>query len=97
MQFKTLAFPLVVMVFLASLLFGAHVNAADCNTQYQFKAYKLETNGSYSLKLTTTNANYLISWVQSHPTWWGYVKGQDLVCDGYDFWSYGGGNWWPAR
>lgn len=72
-------------------------NAASCQTEYQFKAYAQQPNGSYQLMLTTTNANYLISQIEANPSLWGYVKGRDLVCDGYDFWHFGSGNWWPSR
>lgn len=88
----------IIVAFVASVvLFSGVSSAASCNTEYQFKAYALQANGSYQLVLTTTNANYLISQIEANPQLSGYVKGRDLVCDGYDFWHFANGSWWPSR
>jgi len=81
----------------AVVLFSSVASAASCNTSYKFKAYIKNPNGSYSLVLTTTSASYLIGQIAANPQYSGYVKGQDLVCDGYDFWNFANGKWSPAR
>ena len=78
-------------------LFSSVASAASCGTSYKFKAYVKNANGTYSLAITTTSASYLIGQIAANPSYSGYVKGQDLVCDGYDFWRFKNGTWSPAR
>lgn len=80
-----------------TFMFAGSVSAASCGQSYKFKAYIKNPNGTYSLALTTTSASYLIGQIAANPSYSGYVKGQDLVCDGYDFWNFANGKWSPAR
>jgi len=88
---------LIAIAVAITFLFAGSVSAASCGTSYKFKAYVKNPNGTYSLVITTTSASYLIGQIAANPSYSGYVKGQDLVCDGYDFWRFKNGSWSPAR
>lgn len=93
MKKAALVLAVLVALFIGS---GAQAQAAGCGEQFNFKVYKWN-GGSYSLIMTTTNANLAINYIQTTPYPSGYVRGHDLVCDGYQFWSFANGTYWDPR
>lgn len=88
----------LVLAVLATLFIGAstQAQAANCGEQFNFQVYKW--NGvRYDLVMTTTSSGLVISYIQTQPYPSGYIRGRDLVCDGYQFWNYANGTYWDSR
>lgn len=86
----------VLALAVIAALFSFNTQAANCGEQFNFQVYKW--NGvRYNLVMTTTNTNMVLTYIQTQPYPSGYIRGRDLVCDGYQFWIYSNGTYRDSR